>query len=151
MTTKSKTNILAMQRIHTSLETYVKWFGNMYTNYEVKLVQFIGKQEKGLSSTSFSDLPSEFKLEFVWGSLNHFMDFAAAVQPIACAEYECPCKRAFSWKHSRKDKNRTNHRFFKFSFFQKHLFGTTTYPESFSSFHSFRQKILKCLKLILKV
>lgn len=42
-------------------------------------------------------------LWFVWGSLNHFMDLAAAAHPKACAEYECPCRRAFSYKNNHID------------------------------------------------
>lgn len=31
------------------------------------------------------------------------MDLAAAAHPKACAEYECPCRRAFSYKNNHID------------------------------------------------
>lgn len=31
------------------------------------------------------------------------MDLAAAAHPRACAEYECPCRRAFSYKNNHID------------------------------------------------
>lgn len=59
------------------------------------------ERESNTSHTSLSNLPLEVTLKLVWGSLNHLMDLAAAAHPIACAEYECPCKRAFSYRHNK--------------------------------------------------
>ena len=55
------------------------------------------KQKKWIVHTSLSNLRPEIILWFVWGSLNHLIDLAAAEHPIAWAEYECPCKRALSY------------------------------------------------------
>lgn len=40
------------------------------------------------------------------------MDLAAAAHPKACAEYECPCRRAFSYKNNHIDELHYIYHFF---------------------------------------
>lgn len=65
------------------------------------IIQMRHTQDNYNTHTSLSKLPLEVILGFLWESLNHLMDLAAAVHPMACAEYECPCRRAFSYKINR--------------------------------------------------
>lgn len=77
--------------------TIVKVTEWMFMDYKIEIWT-----SKWYLHTSVSKLPLELILGFLSESLNHLMDLAAAVHPIACAEYECPCKRAFSYKINTK-------------------------------------------------